>query len=124
MELMKNNPTEKTAQATTPVLEVEPTAGIETEKKKKKKYSNRFSRNLQLLEKAHTKAGKRIANAVAKGFDVWIENRDASAEKRRDGALRDFTKNCSKALRKTLQEGAEAPADFLDNIAKMKMRRL
>jgi hypothetical protein len=93
-----------------------------TQTPEKKKYSSKLSRNLQLLEKGHAKAGKRLAEAVATGFGVWIEEREASAAKRRDGAVKDFAKNASKALRKALKEGAEAPADILDSVAKMKIR--
>jgi hypothetical protein len=100
----------------------EHTAPTHIEKKKKKKYSSKFSRNLQLLEKGQAKASKRIAEAVTSGLGVWLQERDASAAKKRDGALKDHTKNISKALRKALKESAEAPADFLDSVAKMKIR--
>jgi len=102
------------------VIEEHVTAN-QTEGKKKKKYSSDLSRNMQLLEKAHIEAGKRIAEAASAGLGVWLAERNASAAKRKDGAIKDFTKNASKGLRKAMREGAEAPADFLDEVAKMKI---
>ena len=96
---------------------------IETKKSKKKKYSKGPARSFQELEAGLTKSARKIAKAVREGLDKYAEERDQSAEDKRDGALRDILKNQSKALRKGLPLAAEAPADLLDSIANMKVVR-
>ena len=95
----------------------------EPEKKKKKRYSNRTFRNVSKLEKGYSRAIKRTADAVSEGIDVWIGRRENSAQRRRNGAFKDFSKNSSKALRRTLKSAAEAPADILDGVARLKIGR-
>lgn len=97
------------------VIEQEPLAVISVDKKKKdkKKYS-KSKRDIQEFEVAVTKANLRIAKAVHRGLQVWEKERDASAEKKRDGALRDAIKNGSKSMRKSLQIAAVVPSQLLD----------
>lgn len=92
---------------------------LDKEKKAKKKYS-KSKRDLQELEIGATKANLRLAKAVYRGLQVWEKARDASAEKKRNGALRDALKNGSKSMRKTLKIAAGAPSDLLDAVADLK----
>ena len=90
--------------------------------KKKKKYSRNL-RTIQELEKGWTDSARRVAKAVKEGFDTYTDDRDKSAKKRRDGAMRDLLRNQSKAVRKTLSIAAEVPADIMDTIADLKVVR-
>ncbi|WP_148293533.1 hypothetical protein [Azospirillum sp. B4] len=66
----------------------------------------------QRFERRVTKASRKVAKAVALGFDVYLERRDRSAGKKRDGALRDVAKNVSKATGEALKEISEVPYDL------------
>jgi hypothetical protein len=102
----------------------EPSAPLIVKPKKKKKYS-RHLRTVQELEKGGMDSARRVAKAVKEGFDTYIDERDKSAKKSKDGALRDLLRNQSKAVRKTLSIAAEVPADIMDTIADLKaVRRL
>jgi len=93
-------------------------------KRKKKKGKRRYSRRLkatQKLERGVSKAQRRLASAVLRGVDKWRSDRDRSARKRKDGAVRDSVKNAMRALGKTLSVAAKAPGDFVD-VAKPKLR--
>ena len=91
-------------------------------KKKKKKYS-RGLRTIQELEVVFTKANRRSAKAVTKGLDKWISNRNKSARKKKNGAIRHSLKNSSKGLRKYLSTSSKVPADLLDGFAKLKITK-
>lgn len=77
----------------------------------KRKYS-RGLKDAQRFERRLAKADQRLGNAVAKGFNIYLQRRDRSAEKKRDGALRDFTKNVSKAATETLRGLSDVPYDL------------
>jgi len=96
---------------------------VKKKDKKKKKYSNDFTRAAQELEGGLTKSSRKVAKAVREALDEYESRRDESAEKEEDGVLRDWLRNGSKALRKGLPIAAEAPSDFLDTVADMKAVR-
>ena len=100
-----------------------PNAPVAAGEKKKKKYSNSTARSLQELEAGLTKTSRKIAKAVREGLDEYAERSEESANKEKDGVLRDHLRNQSKALRKALPIAAEAPADILDTVADMKVVR-
>jgi hypothetical protein len=77
-------------------------------------------RALQELETAGSKGNRRIAKAVHKGLVTWNKNRDRSAKKKRDGAIRDGLTNANKSLRKIITAGAEAHVDVMDSVVGMK----
>ena len=101
---------ESSAKISTPkgTVEVE----VETETAPPKRKYSRGLKDAQLFERRLAKADRRIGNAVAKGFNVYLERRDRSAEKKRDGALRDFSKNVSKAATETLRGLTDVPYDI------------
>lgn len=97
---------------------------IETHVVRKKKYSNdKGIRTLQELEEGLAKSARKVAKSVQIALDTYLDSREASADAKKDGALRDLIRNQSKALRKALPIAAEAPADFLDAVAGMKSVR-
>lgn len=100
---------------------------IDLRKKKKKdgktRYSNRVTRSVAELESGMTRSARRVVKAVHEALNRYEDERDASAERKRDGGLRDMLRNQSKALREGLPIAAEAPSDFLDAVADMKVVR-
>jgi hypothetical protein len=101
---------------------VEESAPVILKPKKKKKYSTN-RRTVQELEVGVTDSVRRLSKAVKDGLDTYIEERDKSARKKKDGAIRDLLRNQSKAMRKGLSIAAEAPADLMDTIADLKVIR-
>lgn len=96
---------------------------VEKSKKKKRKKYSKPLRPLQELEEGITKGNQRVAKAVYKGLATWSKNRNRSASKKRDGAIKDGLQNSNKSLRKVLLAGASAQVDVLDSIADMKATR-
>ena len=52
--------------------------------------------------------------AVLAGLERWDEARDRSAEKKRDGAIKDFSKNAAKAYSKLWKETSKIPTDLAE----------
>jgi hypothetical protein len=71
-----------------------------------------------------SKALHRITRAAEAGLRTWRERGDASAEKKRDGAVVDALENFSKALGKALRVASRAPSDAAEAMPKVKVRRL
>jgi hypothetical protein len=97
--------------------------GPETEEKRKKKYSKRFKK-AQKAERKVAKARRRMAKAVLAGLERWDDARDRSAEKKRDGAIKDFSKNAAKAYSKVWKETAKIPTDLAEAARELYPRRL
>ena len=109
-----------------PVPEVEPSAegvlecaDLPAEPKKKKRYTRNL-RPIQQLEVGVSKSHLRLAKAVTRGLNEWIDATETSARKRRDGGIKDSLKNSNKAMRKALRTAVQAPADFIDEVCKIK----
>src|SRR5882762_9523724 len=80
--------------------------------RKKKKYSSRQARRFGEIETRVSKSLHRVSKAVDNGVSTYLEKRDKSAGKRRDGALVDFCENASVGVSKTLAESAPVLTDF------------
>ncbi|GAB4579388.1 MAG: hypothetical protein Fur0022_21260 [Anaerolineales bacterium] len=79
--------------------------------KKKRRYSKGLG-DLQRGLRGMTKISARSAKAIFKGVDALREASDKSAEKKRDGALRDLAKNLGKATSKSLRTSSRIPEDL------------
>jgi hypothetical protein len=90
---------------------------------RKKKYS-RGLRGAQEMERAASKATHRMARAVEKGLAAYREERDRSAGKRRDGALRDFADNVAHGTSKALREASRVPADLAKALDARPLRKM
>jgi hypothetical protein len=98
------------------------TVHAEVTTKRKRKYS-RGLKDAQRWEHGIAKGSRRVGRAVYEGLDLYLERRDRSADKRRDGAIRDALKNWSKAASKTLREAADAPYDVFKAFNTKSVRR-
>lgn len=80
-------------------------------KKKKKKRYSRGARDLQEMEGQMSKVAKRITRAMAEGTATYDKERNRSARKKRDGAVRDLIPNLGEALSVTADELSGLPSD-------------
>ena len=80
--------------------------------KKKKKYSKQL-REAQRIERAASKTRKRMLKAVLRGVETWESNRDRSAEKRKDGAVRDAMRNTARAYGDYVRAVSRMPEDMI-----------
>lgn len=102
---------------TTDVVYQEP---IVIKKKNKKKYSRNLQ-DIQKFEVAVTKGSRRLLKAIDEGMSSWIDSRDKSANKKKDGAIRDSLKNHNKALGKFNKAVADIPNNIINDVLKIKM---
>jgi Family of unknown function (DUF6312) len=120
----KGTTTSSTAPAAAPPTEslaaVEVT--VEPKRKRKRRYS-RGLKDVQRWERGWAKASRRLGRAVAGGLDSYLDRRDRSSYKRRDGAIRDALKNWSKAASKSMRRASGAPYDVLKAFNTKTVRR-
>jgi hypothetical protein len=65
------------------------------------------------IERGIAKAASRVSNAVARGCATYLEHRDLSAERRRNGALRDAPSNVARGVGKAMKIASRAPFDVM-----------
>ena len=92
-------------------------------KKEKKKGSSRGARRLEDIESRVSKSVRRVARAVDKGVDTYIERRDKSANKRRDGALVDFGKNVARGVSETIADSTPVITDLAKALTTKRLRK-
>jgi hypothetical protein len=92
-------------------------------KKKKKRGSSRTARRLEDVEKRLSKAARRVSRGVRNGVEEYIDNRDRSERKRRDGALVDFFENVSKGTARAISESSPVLTDFAEALNTRRMRK-
>jgi transketolase len=96
-------------------------------KKKKNRKNKRYSAGLgdaQRLEEGMSKATRRLAQAVARGTDTYHKERQKSARRKRDGAIRDFVPNMAEGISTSLREASSVPADLARSTNTKGTRRL
>jgi hypothetical protein len=95
---------------------------------KKKRGSSRASRRLTDIEFRASKSLHRVTRAVNKGVETYIEKRDASERKQRDGAIVDFLVNSATGASESIAESAPVLIDlakaFTTNRRRKQLRRL
>lgn len=91
--------------------------------RKKKKYSKGL-KEVQQFEVDATRSADRVADAVADGISRYRRERDKSARKRRDGAIKDAVRNLGRGLSEALDTGARAPADLTRRATTKRLSRL
>lgn len=98
--------------------DMEDTMPIVLELKKKKgggKGKRKYSRGLeevQEVERHLTRSMHRVARATEKGISTYRDRSKESAEKKVDGAVRDFFPNSGAAMSRTLEEISPLPNDL------------
>ena len=89
----------------------------------KKRYSSGL-KDGQKLEEGASRAAQRVAQAVADGFGEYRRRRDRSAERKKDGAVKDFVRNLGRGAEEALRTGAKAPTDLTRYLTKKRLTRL
>ena len=89
----------------------------------KKKHSRGLA-NPQKLEADASRAAHRIARAVADGFSEYRGERDKSARRKRDGAIKDAVRNTGRGLSEAIGTAARAPRDLARRATAKRLSRL
>jgi hypothetical protein len=100
---------------------------VDLTKKKGRKSAKRGSsantRRLEDIERRVSKAGRRVARSLYHGVDEYVDARDKSARRRRDGALVDMYENVSRGVSKAVSEASPALVDVAKAFNTRKSRR-
>lgn len=121
MEPTKPHPKETAETAAHPTHPTEHHQTHPTEKKNKK--SSRGARRLRDVESRVSKSVHRMTKAVNKGVETYLEARDKSDERRRDGFAVDFFENVAKGVSNTVAEGAPIIHDVAEAFNSRRLRK-
>ena len=92
-------------------------------KRGKRKYSKGL-KEVQECEIDAVRAGNRIAQAVADGISEYRSERNKSARRKRDGAIKDVVRNVGRGLSEALDVASRAPADLTRRATTKRLTRL
>jgi hypothetical protein len=90
----------------------------------KKKRTSRNTESFQDFEKKFSKSAHRVSKAVEKGVQTYIDGRDKSANKMKDGAMIESYVNVASGISEGIAEAAPALSDFADAVNTKGMRRI
>jgi len=91
----------------------------------RKRKTSRGLKHVQEIERGMAKASQRVSRAVEKGFATYLDRRDRSAARRRDGAIRDAPENWARAAGRMMRVSSRAPLDIAKPVnAKSMNKRL
>ncbi|NBD08313.1 MULTISPECIES: hypothetical protein [Corallococcus] len=102
------------------------TADVMVESTVPPKKKRKTSKGLKNLDKAHrnvSRAMDHMAAAVSDGMKTYRKNEKKSAEKKKDGALRDMVKNTGKAVSDTMKTMSKVPRDLTRTIDSKRNRK-
>jgi hypothetical protein len=91
---------------------------------KKKKRTSRNTKSFQDFEKKFSKSAHRVSQAVEKGVQAYIDGRDKSANKLKDGAMIESYVNVASGISEGIADAAPALTDFADAVNTKGMRRI
>jgi hypothetical protein len=91
--------------------------------KQRTRTSSRGSRRLTEIERRVSKATRRVSKAVYHGVDTYIDHRDQSKERRRDGAIVDFVENVSYGVSKAISEASPVLHDAAEALNTRRFRQ-
>lgn len=92
-------------------------------KKKKKRGSSKAARRLESYEKHLSRAARRVSRGVRNGVDTYIDNRNRSERKRRDGAIVDLCQNLAKGTARAISESSPILTDYARALNTKKCRK-
>ncbi|NTX01527.1 hypothetical protein HUA74_40030 [Myxococcus sp. CA051A] len=99
---------------------------IERTRSQGKKKKRKTSKGLKNLDKAHDNASRameHLSASVSDGLKTYRREQKASAEKKKDGALRDLMKNSGKAASDSLKTLSKVPLDLTRTIDNKRNRK-
>jgi hypothetical protein len=100
-----------------------PVVVVYKSKKSKKRGSSRASRRLEDIEKRVSKSARRVSKAVNKGVGTYLDKRDKSARKRRDGALVDSYQNAAVGVSEALAKSTPVLTDIAKAVNTRRLRK-
>ena len=89
----------------------------------KKRGSSRASRRLEDVESRASKSVHRVTKAVNRGVKTYLDKRDKSERKRRDGALVDFYENASVGAAEAIANSSPVLTDIAKAWNTRKLRK-
>ena len=98
----------------------QPTVRVVTHKKHKP--SSRGTSRLMEIDRRVSKAVRRVTRALDSGVDTYIEHRDKSKEKRKDGPIVDFVENVSYGLSRAVSEASPIIHDVAEAVNTRRLR--
>lgn len=104
---------EETAAATADAAAAEAAA---TGRRRKKRKVSRELKGVQRWERRASKATHRLARAVEEGVATYRRERDRSAGRKRDGALRDLPLNVAEGMAATAREASRISVDLVKGL--------
>jgi len=90
---------------------------------KKKKKNSRGGKRLRDIESRLTKSTHRVSRAVNKGVETYMDARDKSEDKRRDGFAVDFVENVAKGMSDAIAEGSPVIHDMAEALNTKRFRK-
>jgi hypothetical protein len=90
--------------------------------KKKRKYSKNL-KGAQQFERRISKSAHRVSQAVEKGLDTYLDERDKSRERRRDGALIESYVNVARGLEEGITKASPVVVDLAKAVNSKRTRR-
>lgn len=96
---------------------------VNVKKRKNKKGSSQASRRLTDIEKRVSRAVRRVSRGVKNGVDTYIDNRNRSKRRRRDGALVDFCENVAKGSSRAISESSPVLTDCAKAMNTRRLRK-
>jgi hypothetical protein len=104
--------------------QVYPVVGAPVDPKgEKQRGSSRASRRLEDIESRLSKSVHRVAKAAEKGVSTYIDKRDQSARRERDGALVDFYENVAEGVSEAIAESSPVLTDFAKALNTKRLRK-
>lgn len=95
----------------------------EYRKKRGKKRYSKGTKDLQVCERGFSRSLERVADAVAAGLGRYRRRRNRSANRKKDGAIKDFVRNVGRGAEKALRTGSKAPTDLTRRVTAKRLRR-
>jgi hypothetical protein len=108
--------------ASEPVVINEPVV-VNLERRKRRARSTRGLGPVEGAQRGLARASLRVARAVAAGMETYLDERDKSASRKRDGALRDLHLNVADAVGTILRESKDVPRELARGIDTRETRR-
>ena len=95
----------------------------EYRKKRGKKRYSKGKKDVQILERGFSRSLERVADAVGDGLGRYRRRRNRSANRKKDGAIKDFVKNVGRGTEKALRTGSKAPTDLTRRVTWKRLKR-
>src|SRR6185503_1378241 len=91
--------------------------------RRKKRYSKCY-KDGQLIERDVSRAAERAGDALSDGFRRYRRERNRSARRKKDGAIKDFARNVGRGLERALRTGSRVPSDLTRRATTKRLKKV